>query len=329
MFVAWILRICSLVATSGAGTNINRSNLPGRKIAGSMISGLLVAPITTTFSNDSIPSSSVRSWLMTRSETRLSPNPVPRLGTTESSSSKNMMLGAAVLPFRKTSRIAFSDSPTHLLKSSGPLIEMKFASLSVATDRASMVFPQPGGPNNRIPLGARIPTLLNTSGFFNGHSTASCNCCFTSVITPVNCRDLNVDLPHCGWRDLSVSVHEILQVDLHLLQNTTRHPFFLEVYLRKIASKRLHCSFAAESGNVSSSVAVTNVRQTREANVRREWHRSGVNLQNLVPSHFVRHSDLDLPVKPAWSPESWINSVGPVGGSNDDNVPSSAHSVHQ
>ena len=150
------------------------------------MSGRLVAPITTTFSSDSIPSSSVRSWLITRSDTPLSPKPVPRLGTTESSSSKKMILGAAVLPFRKTSRIAFSDSPTHLLKSSGPLIEMKFASLSVATDRASMVFPQPGGPNSRIPLGARIPSLLNTSGFFNGHSTASCNCCLTSVSPPTS-----------------------------------------------------------------------------------------------------------------------------------------------
>src|SRR6266566_4972659 len=50
-------------------------------------------------------------------------------GATESSSSKKIMDGAALRPFLKTSRMPFSDSPTHLLKSSGPLIEMKLASL--------------------------------------------------------------------------------------------------------------------------------------------------------------------------------------------------------
>src|SRR5207245_6297626 len=64
-------------------------------------------------------------------------------------------------------------------------------------------------------------------------------------ITPVNCRDLYVDLPHSRRSDFSVSVHEIFQVDLHLLQNATGYAFFFEVYLRKIASKRLHCSLAA------------------------------------------------------------------------------------
>ena len=54
--------------------------------------------------------------------------------------------GEAMRAFRNTSRIAFSDSPTHLLKTSGPLIDMKFASLSVATALAKSVFPQPGGP---------------------------------------------------------------------------------------------------------------------------------------------------------------------------------------
>ena len=42
------------------------------------------------------------------------------------------MAGAAARAFRKTSRTARSESPTHLLKSSGPLTAKKLSPLSVA-----------------------------------------------------------------------------------------------------------------------------------------------------------------------------------------------------
>src|SRR3989449_11778236 len=67
-------------------------------------------------------------------------------------------------------------------------MEMKLASLSVATALDSMVLPHPGGPKRRIPFGGLIPTLVNTSGFFIGHSTASCSSCFTSVSPPTSAQ---------------------------------------------------------------------------------------------------------------------------------------------
>jgi len=69
------------------------------------------------------------------------------------------------------SLIAFSVSPTYFEKSSGPLIEMKFSLLSVASALAHKVFEHPGGPYNKIPAGGFTPNLLNDSGCFNGHST--------------------------------------------------------------------------------------------------------------------------------------------------------------
>ena len=113
------------------------------------MSGRLVAAITTMSCRDIMPSISVSSWLITRSETPLSDIPMPRRGVKESISSRKITVGAAILAFRNTSRIAFSDSPTHFEKTSGPLIEMKLASLSVATARASRVLPQPGGPYSK------------------------------------------------------------------------------------------------------------------------------------------------------------------------------------
>ena len=68
-------------------------------------------------------------------------------------SSKKITHGDACLALLNTSLTPRSDSPTHFDKSSGPLTLMKLASLSVATDFASSVFPVPDGPYRRIPFG--------------------------------------------------------------------------------------------------------------------------------------------------------------------------------
>ena len=64
----------------------------------------------------------------------------------ESISSKNITVGAVCFAFLNTSLTPSSDSPTHLDSNSGPLMEMKLASLSLATAFASNVFPVPGTP---------------------------------------------------------------------------------------------------------------------------------------------------------------------------------------
>jgi len=111
-----------------------------------MMSGRFVAAITMTLLKASSPSSSVRIWDMTLSVTWESLLMPPRAGAMESISSRKITDGAAWRAFRKVSRTAFSDSPTHLLRNSGPLMLMKLAWLSVATALASNVFPVPGGP---------------------------------------------------------------------------------------------------------------------------------------------------------------------------------------
>ena len=47
----------------------------------------------------------------------------------------------------------------------------KFMADSVAVALASIVLLQPGGPYNRTPAGGVRPSLLNASGWVNGHST--------------------------------------------------------------------------------------------------------------------------------------------------------------
>ncbi|VVB72342.1 Uncharacterised protein [uncultured archaeon] len=58
---------------------------------------------------------------------------MPLMGAMESSSSKKIMAGETCLAFLKISRMAFSDSPTHLDSICGPRTLMKLALVSVAT----------------------------------------------------------------------------------------------------------------------------------------------------------------------------------------------------
>mmetsp|Transcript_6246 Transcript_6246/g.18850 ORF Transcript_6246/g.18850 Transcript_6246/m.18850 type:complete len:232 (+) Transcript_6246:1906-2601(+) len=142
-------RMSALSSAEGRGTYKSLSKRPGRSIAGSMMSGRLVAAMTNTCFLLSMPSSSVSSWFTTRSvdPESLPPSASPLLrGAKASSSSKKTTHGEEARALWKSLRTLRSDSPTNLLRSSGPFTEMKFALLSLATAFASRVFPQPGGP---------------------------------------------------------------------------------------------------------------------------------------------------------------------------------------
>ena len=122
------------------------SNLPGLINPASRMSGLLVAAIMATSSSSSKPSISVSNWLTTLFVTPLSVSFPLRALAIASISSKKITVGDACFAFLNTSLTPFSDSPTHLDRSSGPLTEMKLASLSLATAFASNVLPVPGIP---------------------------------------------------------------------------------------------------------------------------------------------------------------------------------------
>ena len=85
-------------------------------------------------------------------------------------------------------------SPTYFCTSSDPITLIKQASVLLATALAHNVFPVPGGPNKRTPLGGSIPRLTNRSGWrkIQNPSVAIKNIngkwrvnCFTWVQQPV------------------------------------------------------------------------------------------------------------------------------------------------
>mmetsp|Transcript_176846 Transcript_176846/g.430218 ORF Transcript_176846/g.430218 Transcript_176846/m.430218 type:complete len:227 (-) Transcript_176846:1607-2287(-) len=132
---------------SGIGMKISWSKRPGRMMAGSRMSGRLVAPMMKMLFFEPTPSISVSIWFMTRSPAPpASPREDPRAFAIESSSSKKSTHGAAPRALSNTSRTLPSDSPNHIVSSSGPLMEMKLAWHSLATAFANSVLPHPGGP---------------------------------------------------------------------------------------------------------------------------------------------------------------------------------------
>ncbi len=75
-----------------------------------------------------------------------------------------MMQGAFAWACSKRSLTRAAPTPTNISTNSEPLMLKKGTFASPATARASSVFPVPGGPTSRTPLGIFPPSLRNFSG---------------------------------------------------------------------------------------------------------------------------------------------------------------------
>mmetsp|Transcript_4696 Transcript_4696/g.10135 ORF Transcript_4696/g.10135 Transcript_4696/m.10135 type:complete len:245 (-) Transcript_4696:454-1188(-) len=171
MFLVWMRSTSSLPFSSGTPMSTSRSNRPKRRSAASMELGRLVAPMTTTCARALRPSMSVSSCETMRRST--SPCVFSRLGAIESISSMKMIAGGFFSASSKALRRFDSDSPASLDIISGPLMRKKKAPVSLATARAMSVFPEPGGPNIRMPRGGFTPMDLKSCGWRSGNSTSS------------------------------------------------------------------------------------------------------------------------------------------------------------
>lgn len=121
------------------------------------------------------------SWLINSNIVRwtsLSP-PAPsskRAPPMASTSSKKIMQAFLLRAISKSSRTIRAPSPTYFWTSSEPITRMKVASVRFATARAQSVFPVPGGPYSKTPLGGSMPSLTNRSGYVGVKTTSSMKC---------------------------------------------------------------------------------------------------------------------------------------------------------
>ena len=82
-------------------------------------------------------------------------------------------------------------TPTNISTKSDPEIVKKGTSASPAIALASNVFPVPGGPTNKAPLGIFPPSLLNFFGSFKNSTISSTS----SLASSIPATSLNVTFP--------------------------------------------------------------------------------------------------------------------------------------
>lgn len=96
-------------------------------------------------------------------------SPLLRSRRKESISSMKMMLGWVLRASLNSAATSLLDSPNHLFVRTLAAMLMKVAPLSFASAFASIVFPHPGGPYNRTPLGdPRREEELKRLGYTSG-----------------------------------------------------------------------------------------------------------------------------------------------------------------
>lgn len=160
MFLVWILKISSLPISSGTPMSIYRSNLPNLLKAGSRAFGRFVAAMTITCPLPFNPSIRVSNCETTLRST--SPWTFSLLGAIESISSMKIIAGLCFSAYSKAFLKFPSASPAIFDMISGPLMRKKNAPVSLATARAIKVFPDPGGPYSKTPLGGLTPKVLKS-----------------------------------------------------------------------------------------------------------------------------------------------------------------------
>ena len=104
-------------------------------------------------------------------------SPLVRSRKNESISSIKMMQGCVFSARPNRPATSLFDSPNHLFVSEEIATLMKVAPDSLASAFASIVFPHPGGPKRRTPLGApaRMDELLKRLGYRRGYMIVSRN----------------------------------------------------------------------------------------------------------------------------------------------------------
>ena len=113
---------------------------------------------------DSKPSISTSSWFSVCSRSSWLSELPPRLRPTASSSSMKTMHDLWRRASLNSRRTRAAPTPAYISTKSEPLAKMNGTPASPAIDRASSVFPVPGGPMSSTPFGMRPPIDANRCG---------------------------------------------------------------------------------------------------------------------------------------------------------------------
>src|SRR5439155_13666814 len=128
-------------------------------------------------------------------------------------------------------------------------------------------------------------------------------------LIPSHVRNLNQDLPHGGRLNLLQSVLKIRHLHNDLVQNIARDTLRLEIDLRQNPPQRPNSSLLRQRLEICTNKPISHISELLQINILRQRHSTCMNLQHLQPTITIRHSNLDLPVKPTWPTQRWIYRI--------------------
>ena len=99
--------------------------------------------------------------------------------------------------------------------------------------------------------------------------------------------------------------------------------------LGRIWRSRAMAASRAKGVQIGADIAVGYVRQALEVDILRQRHAARVDLHDLQSTRFVGDADGNFPIEPAGAPQRRIESIGNVGGTDDDDLPPCFEPVHQ
>ncbi len=148
-------------------------------------------------------------------------------------------------------------------------------------------------------------------------------------VAPGDIRHFDEDLADRRGLDFAECVAEIGHPDLQAGQNVVGDIGLRKIDFRQESAERDHAGLATKGFEVGADEAVRDRSDVAEINVLAQRHSAAVDVEDFPPPALVGNGNGNLAVEAAWAAQGGIESVGKVGGGQDNHVLSLGEAVHQ
>ena len=224
---------------------------------------------------------------------------------------------------RKIWRTPSSDSPSHLVKISGPSTEMKFTPHSLASALASSVLPVPGGPYEQDAdmrrQAARGQDLRIAQRQFDRLLQPAFDRVEPADVAPRYVRHADQGFAQRRGPGLRQRQLEVFALDPQILERDAEGGAMV-LQIAGAAAQPREPGVAAQLHQVGAEEAVGALGDLVEIGlgVVRQRHLAGVNFQDFAPAGDVGRADENLAVEAAGPAERRIDGVDAIGGADHD-----------
>jgi len=151
----------------------------------------------------------------------------------------------------------------------------------------------------------------------------------TSDILPLDVGNFDVGFSERGRVDCTHGKLEVLLVDCHSLENLGVDLFCFNIDNVHLFTDALKGRLSAERSNVRTHKTMGIFYNCLKVDSFVKLHVFSVDSQDFKTTDLVRDTNIDLPIEATEPSEGGVKRVGPVGGSNNNDVSSSLEAVHE